>query len=139
VTQNYEEAARWFEGAAQAGILKAQIRLAHYNLEGMGMPRNPATALKWLEAASMQGDLDSLYQMGLIHKSKDSVAKGPVEAYYWLNLAAALGHREAVAHRNRIGDLLTPDELSTAQNRAAASYPDFARKVLEERSRRLNL
>ena len=47
---NYEQAAAYYEAAAQMGHAEAQARLAQLYEEGWGVPQNFHTANKWYRA-----------------------------------------------------------------------------------------
>jgi uncharacterized protein len=63
VAQDYAEAARWHQKAADAGNPSAQAHLGKLYAEGRGLRRDAAAALKWYARAAVQGD--SLAQTNL--------------------------------------------------------------------------
>jgi TonB family protein len=58
VTQDYTEAARWYQLAATQGFAFAQVSLAQLYESGRGVPENPLKALMWFTLALYdQGDV----------------------------------------------------------------------------------
>ena len=50
-----EEAARWYEQAARAGLTSAQVLLGSMYIDGRGVPRNAMRAFAWLNRATLDG------------------------------------------------------------------------------------
>ncbi len=50
-----EEAARWYEQAARAGLTSAQVLLGSMYLDGRGVPRDAVRAYAWLHRATLDG------------------------------------------------------------------------------------
>jgi len=51
----YEEAARWYEQAARAGLTSAQVLLGSMYIDGRGVPRDAVRAYAWLHRATLDG------------------------------------------------------------------------------------
>ncbi len=47
VLQDDVEAARWYQLAAEQGVVDAQLRLAKICQEGLGLPKNEQLASEW--------------------------------------------------------------------------------------------
>jgi TPR repeat protein len=60
VTQDFGEAARWFEMSAQAGHIKAQVTLGMLYAAGRGVHRDLVRALIWIERAARERDATAL-------------------------------------------------------------------------------
>jgi TPR repeat protein len=67
VAQDYAEAVKWYERAANDGYGEAQYHLASMYGRGMGVERNEDLAKKWLTAAAEQGRLDACVRLGTPH------------------------------------------------------------------------
>jgi TPR repeat protein len=56
LSQNYEEAVKWYRKSADQGYDKAQNNLGHCYEQGHGVPQNYAEAKKWYQKAADQGN-----------------------------------------------------------------------------------
>jgi TPR repeat protein len=56
VAQNYTEAARFFQMAADRGVAVTQNNLGHMYLYGHGVAQNNTEATEWLDKAAGQGN-----------------------------------------------------------------------------------
>lgn len=95
VVQNYEQAARWAEQAAQQGDPVAQNLLGRYAYAGFGVAKDPAAALRWLRAAADQGDAQHQFDLGTaLETAADGTAdlQAAVAAY---EAAVLQGHIDA--------------------------------------------
>jgi TPR repeat protein len=50
-----EQAARWYEQAARAGMTNAQVLLGAMYIDGRGVPRDAVRAYAWLHRATLDG------------------------------------------------------------------------------------
>ena len=57
VEQDCEQAAEWFQKAAELGDFAAQRNLGYLYLKGKGVEKDKAEAWNWLEKAAAQGDV----------------------------------------------------------------------------------
>jgi TPR repeat protein len=62
--RNDLKAAMWYRRAAAQGAAKAQFRLAHVLLHGLGTDRNPREAARWLCRAAAQGHAEAVEMLG---------------------------------------------------------------------------
>ncbi len=51
----FEDAARWYEQAARAGLTSAQVLLGSMYIDGRGVPRDAVRAYAWLHRATLDG------------------------------------------------------------------------------------
>ncbi len=56
VKEDYEEACKWFQLAAEQGHAEAQNSLGECYYNGEGVEKNRETALKWCQLAAEQGN-----------------------------------------------------------------------------------
>jgi uncharacterized protein len=68
------------------------------------------------EAVRRQGDSDNLYKLGLIYSTGQEV--NLVQAHMWFNLAAVRGSEAAKECRRELADMMSKDEIATAQRSA---------------------
>lgn len=100
--QDYEEAVKWYQLAADAGHATATYGLADLFLGGRGVPKNEALAFEMLKKAaalnepSAQATLGNLYEMGAY-----GVMQDPVQALSWYFKAAQAGNGLA---QMKVGD-----------------------------------
>jgi hypothetical protein len=123
VPQNFGEALKWTKAAAEQGNDAAQLRLGMIYAEGRGVKRDPVEAATWFRRAAEQGNAQAQYNMGTIFEQGRGAGRDLVQAHMWYNLAAAnLGigwdRADALASRDRVAALLTPENLAEAQKRA---------------------
>lgn len=130
VTQDYKQAADWFQKAASKNDVDAEMRLAALYRDGSkNFPRDMQQAADWYRKAADQGDAMAQGTLGTLYSMGQGVPQSYVEAYYWLDLAAAVkGPRQAqyAANRQMIGPHTTVDELADVQDREAkwkAAHP----------------
>jgi TPR repeat protein len=88
---------KWHKGAARMAFTDSEIAEAH-------------------EAVRRQGDSDNLYKLGLIYSTGQEV--NLVQAHMWFNLAATRGSDAAKECRRELADLMSKDEIATAQRSA---------------------
>ncbi len=89
VKQNYEEAARWYTKAAQAGIAQAQFDLADCYLHGLGVPRSEREAIRWVRSAADLGFANAQANLGVWYMQGAHVKCDPEEGERLLRAAAA--------------------------------------------------
>lgn len=66
VSENEEEAVKWWRKAANQGLAEAQFNLARCYENGEGIQRNYAEAMKWYRKAAEQGHEDAKESLQLI-------------------------------------------------------------------------
>lgn len=92
---DHEQAVYWFRVAADAGDAEGMALLALCQLEGTGLPRDPAKAREGMENASREGSLTAKFHLGRILVAGwggDPDAPRGVALY---TAAAAMGHADA--------------------------------------------
>src|SRR5206468_3559631 len=95
VPQDYAQAIKWFQRAANQGDLVAQMGLGGCYWEGRGVPKNRVEAYRWLNLAAAQ--------------NAEGVAKRGVEA--------------AAKARDALASEMTGDEVAEAQRLSGAFVP----------------
>ncbi len=84
---------------------------------------HPAEALSEWRAAADAGDQRAMLALGRRYVQGLGVVQDYVEAHKWLNLAASLGEAAAVEERDALAARMTPQQVATAQELAAAWQP----------------
>jgi uncharacterized protein len=114
------EAVKWFRKAADQGDAEGQFDLGSVYDQGRGVPQDYTEAVKWYRKAADQGDAPGQFALAVAYMSGQEVPKDYVQAYVWVNLAIAGGFKPAEEVRNGLKELMTPAQVSTAEQRAAA-------------------
>lgn len=95
VQQNYAEAYKWSQRAAQQGSEKAQNALGIMYSSGHGVPQDYAEAMKWYVMAARQGDTLAQINVGSMYAKGQGVQQDYAQAMKWYVMAANLGSRFA--------------------------------------------
>ncbi len=81
---------------ANAGNPIAQTIIGLKELDGDGIPANPADAGRWLERAAQQGQAVAQYRLGAMYERGQGVTANGANATRLYQLAAAQGNRKAM-------------------------------------------
>ncbi|MDO8370187.1 MAG: GIY-YIG nuclease family protein [Candidatus Nitrotoga sp.] len=104
VTQNYQEAVKWFRLAAEQGLAKAQFNLGVMYELGQGVTQNYQEAVKWFHLAAQQGNAMAQNSLGTINYPILPPSKAESGSYQesleWFQLAAEQGEPRA---QNNLG------------------------------------
>ena len=119
VKQDYIEAAKWYQLAAEQGVVDAQLRLGIMYQMGQGVRQNYNESGKWFRNAAEQGDADAQLLLGVANWSGRGLAQDPVRAYMWVNIAVANGSHEALKERDMMAKKMTPKQMEQAQELAS--------------------
>lgn len=108
VSQNYEEAAKWFLKAAERGNVEAQYCLSLCYANGQGVEKNPEEAVRWVRKAADAGHGDAQNTLGLFFSNGSGVKQDNQEAVRMFRLASNSGSIEgrknlALCYANGLG------------------------------------
>ncbi len=125
---DYAEALRIWRPRAEQSDTAAQSNLGILYFSGLGVPQDYAEALKWTQMAADKGDARAQLRLGIMHATGRGVERDLVRAHLWFNLAAANStpgwdRQDAIANRDRIAQLLKPEQMADAQARAREWKP----------------
>jgi TPR repeat protein len=95
VEPDHEQAVYWFRVAADAGDIEGLALFAFCQLEGLGLPRDPARARDGLERASVQGSLTAKFNLGRVLLAGWGGAADAPRGVALYTAAAAQGHADA--------------------------------------------
>lgn len=95
VPENMAEAAKWYQRAADAGVVPAQYRLASMYEKGTGVPRDAAKAKALYLAAAGQGNASAMHNLAVMLASGRDGSPDFAEATKWFAKAAELGIRDS--------------------------------------------
>ncbi len=117
VRQDYVEAARWYQKAAERGHIGAQYWLGRLRYSGCGMTLNFAEAAGWFRKAAEQGHAEAQAYIGGLYLLGEGVTQDQAEADRWIRKAAENGLAEAQIY---IGGLYIEGE-GVVQDRSEAA------------------
>lgn len=96
--------------------------------DGWGVPEDDIEAVRLWRLAAEQGFAGAQTNLGIMYVNGDGVPKDDVEALRWFNIAAENGDPKAGSYRDSALMLMSPADISEAQNRArvcmASGYQD---------------
>ena len=107
---------------AQEGNAASQFNLGWMYDNGEGVPRDDAEAIRWFRLAADQGNAVAQYNLGLMYATGEGVPINYVTAYAWFNIAAASGNEKAISNRSIAEQLMTPSQISEAQQLSTEIY-----------------
>ncbi|MBN1365307.1 MAG: SEL1-like repeat protein [Syntrophaceae bacterium] len=84
------------------------------------------TAIKEFQLLADQGNADAQYMLGYMYASGKGVLQDYIEAHMWFNLAAAQGKDRAVEARDKIAEVMAPQQIAEAQRLAREWKPKVA-------------
>ena len=91
VSQDYVQAAKWFQRAAKHGQGDAQFCLGELYQHGQGVKKDSAQAAKWYLKSASQGYSQAQYYIGRKYADGDGVPKNSTNAAKWYGEAASEG------------------------------------------------
>ena len=94
-TQNYSEAAFWYEEAAKRGHKEAFNNLGVLYKEGKGVPQNFQRAYVCFSRAAEAGLSAAQYNLGMLYDRGEGVEQDHNKALEWCRKAAFQGHAKA--------------------------------------------
>jgi TPR repeat protein len=125
VPENYSEALKWLQKAAEHGEAKAQFSVGVIYFKRLGMPQNHAEALKWYRRAADQGNATALYNLGAMYAKGADLPQDSVTAYMLYSLAAMRGIKAAGAAKAQLVKSMTAAQIAEADKRTSEWKPKF--------------
>jgi TPR repeat protein len=118
VSQDHQEAAKWFRLAADLGYVSAQFRLAVMYDQGKNITQDYQEALKYYHLAAEQGHTNAQASLGIMYGQGQGTLKNDVRAHMWLDLAASNGSGLAEHGRNLLAKKMSPSKVNEAKKLA---------------------
>ncbi len=87
----YQEAANWYQKAAEAGESVAAYNLGTLYYNGQGFQQDYAQALHWFKEAANRNDPYAEFQLGMMYDLGHGVDASPDQERYWYLKAARQG------------------------------------------------
>lgn len=91
VEKSYEDAEKWFLGAAKQGHSDAQNNLGRMYYAGRGVEKSYPDALKWFHVAASQGHSGAQKNLGHMHYASCGIEMSDQEAVKWCLKATEKG------------------------------------------------
>lgn len=118
VSQDEEQAAKWYRRAAAQGHARAQFMLGEMYARGVGVPWDYNQEVKWLRMAAEQGFAAAQLRLARLYARGRGTPEDHVRAYAWLNLATGqcgLTGRKAGRIKDTLGKQMTVEQLAQAE------------------------
>jgi TPR repeat protein len=115
IKQDYKEAFKWYELAADQGLTDAQLRIGLMYQLGQGIKQDYQLSEKFYRNAAKQGDPDAQLMLGLAYWSGRGLQQDKIRAYMWVNIAAANGSHEALSQRDDYEKNMNVKQVEQAQ------------------------
>ncbi len=122
VSQNDDEAFKWFRLAAEQGNEAAQTNLGAMYYQGHGVGQNYQEAAQWFQRAAKQGNAKAQFNLGGMYSEGKGLPTDYVLAHLWLTRAAEQGFPKAVTLRETLEGVMIPEQLSEAQRLEAKGF-----------------
>ena len=74
------------------------------------------------KALAEQGNVSAQFNLGVMYDNGEGVPQNNVRAYVWWSVAAAQGNEVGRNNRDRMADILTPDQLARGQDMATRCF-----------------
>jgi len=115
--KNYEKGVQWYKKAAEKGDGEAQNTLGYiYFVGGNGVEQDVTKGGAYFLQAAYNNSAIAQYNVGIMYLTGQGVdGIDLIKAYGWMNIAATNGHGPAIGARNYIETLLSPEEITDAQ------------------------
>ncbi len=91
VAVNYDEAAKWYERAAHAGIVPAMFRLGALHEKGLGASKDVDTARRYYMQAADQGNAKAMHNLAVLDADGGGKGADYTSAAQWFHKAAERG------------------------------------------------
>jgi localization factor PodJL len=91
VAPNYEEAAKWYDRAAQAGVVQAVFRLGALYEKGLGVKRDADIARRYYTQAADRGNAKAMHNLAVLDADGGGKGANYASAAQWFRKAADRG------------------------------------------------
>lgn len=118
VVQDYVEAVKWYQLSARQGNAVGQFDTGHMFYSGKGVNQDYAQAAMWFQQAARQGFATAQRNLAIMYFLGQGVAEDYVLAHMWSNVAAASGDAASAGIRDKVANLMTPQQIAEAQKMA---------------------
>ncbi|MDP1870892.1 MAG: SPOR domain-containing protein [Gallionella sp.] len=142
VEQDYVEAAKWMQRAAEQGHILAAYNLAMMFNSGQGVATDYAAAAKWYQRSAEGGFALAQLNLGVAYANGEGVQKNDTEAVKWFRLAAEQNDAQAqfnlgVMYANGQGTEQNLIESYRLSKLAAAQGHETANQLISDLTRKM--
>ncbi len=115
-TQNFKDAAKWYQRSASKGFVQAQYRLGTLYERGLGVKADQPRAEDWYMRAAEQGNVKAMHNLAVLSANKRGGSPDYARSASWFSKAAEYGLADsqfnlAVLYENGLG---VPEDLKLA-------------------------
>lgn len=119
VERDVSVAESWYRLAADQGNAGAMHNLGVLLAMGATGPANNEEAARWFMQAAELGITDSQFNMGILSAKGIGLRQDLEEGYKWFAIVAETGDNDALAKRDEVAGMLSPEQLENAKAAAA--------------------
>jgi TPR repeat protein len=128
VRRNYQEAAQWYQQAADDGQDVAQNNLGLMYAAGLGVRHSYDEAAKLYWLAADQGNPRAQYNLAVAYRDGQGVDQNDVQAYMWYTLSAAAKWDPVISNqsgkeRDELAKKMSSAQIAEAQAKVADWKP----------------
>ncbi|MGJ5176046.1 hypothetical protein ACQR16_18990 [Bradyrhizobium oligotrophicum] len=91
IAANYEEAAKWYDRAAQAGLIPAVFRLGTFYEKGLGVKKDADVARRYYVVAAERGNAKAMHNLAVLDADGGGKGANYKSASQWFRKAAERG------------------------------------------------
>lgn len=91
VASNFDEAVKWYDRAAQAGVVSAIFRLGTFYEKGLGVKKNADIARRYYVQAAEQGSAKAMHNLAVLDADGGGTGANYKSASQWFRKAAERG------------------------------------------------
>lgn len=107
-TQNFKDAAKWYQRSAESGFAPAQYRLGTLYERGLGLKADRALAGRWYRSAADLGNVKAMHNLAVLSANQTEGSPDYIGAAEWFEKAAKRGLADsqfnlAVLYENGLG------------------------------------
>ncbi|MBU2532375.1 MAG: sel1 repeat family protein [Alphaproteobacteria bacterium] len=108
VTQDFEEAVKWYQRSASQGFALSQYRLGTLHERGLGVPKDAQRARVWYERAAGANNIKAMHNLAVLAAGSGAGKPDYVTAAQWFMMAADRGLADsqfnlAILYQNGLG------------------------------------
>ena len=122
------EAIKYFQRAAEQGLLEAQFNLGAIYLNNKDISKRVPEAVMWWRKAAEGGFTRAQFTLGELYANGDGVTRNLIEAYAWLTLASATGFPNAKNRLETLEGEMSREEIEEATKLARLRFWNLRKK-----------
>lgn len=113
------QALRLIKSAAEQDYGMGQTFMGHFYNQGIGVAQNYVEAVRWFKLGAAKGCDTAWWSLSKMYQDGKGTPRNYVKAHLWINLyAAKYGGKSREEERDRLEEMMTPQQISQAQQLA---------------------